>query len=207
MYRASSVLRDVRYMEAAADDSCTEDYSLWMRLAAASDSISVTFRNLPSPLLQLRKHDRNISSLERTKQNIQSHNIVRNALLRRMESDNQAAAAGEGAEGAPAFALDKDTLNVDVIACLQRPEASTSLLTMERAASVLLVLEKSELRRLQRSKSKKEKDKEKGKESSSSTIFIVNDTTARMGAIAMLALQKYGSDAIKLVTAWQARAM
>ena len=35
-----------------------------------------------------------------------------------MESDNQAAAAGEGAEGAPAFALDKDTLNVDVIACL-----------------------------------------------------------------------------------------
>ena len=34
---------------------------------------------------------------------------------------------------------------------------------------------------------------------------IIQDTTARLGAMAMTALQKYGSDATKLILIWQNR--
>jgi hypothetical protein len=62
--------------------------------------------------------------------------------------------------------------------------------TMISASKMLLLLEKISLTKLINKKK---------------ASYIIQDTTSRLGAMSMIALQKYGSEAASLIQLWQDR--
>ena len=88
--------------------------------------------------------------------------------------------------------LEEKEIGLAIVACLQRPETSTTFNVAEGAVHVLLALESSFI-------------ENKTNRIAMSMPRIIQDTTARLGAMAMTALQKYGSDATKLILIWQNR--
>ena len=64
--------------------TCSEDYALWFRMLSSQKNI-VKFENMASPLLLLRKHEGNVSRLQREKQNQDAHWVVLLALRHRFQ--------------------------------------------------------------------------------------------------------------------------
>ena len=175
MYR-SSFISSYRYdMD---HNEYSEDYSMWFRMMEGDTTV---FHNISSPLLKLRKHSNNISTVKRNIQMNQSYNTVLNALLKVLESNNV---------NASEIPLSNDDTGIKIIACLQRPETSNTVNTMISASKMLLLLEKISLTKLINKKK---------------ASYIIQDTTSRLGAMSMIALQKYGSEAASLIQLWQDR--
>ena len=175
------------------DDGITMSSAVVTSFITSSDQVkkshAVTFENLASPLLLLRKHDGNVSRVKREKQNRDAHRVVLASLRGRLDSDNKRSDSIQSLDD-----LD-EILGIALVACLQRPETSPSWEITERAAAVLLALEKISLRRINT------ESKQHMRESMSQRI--VQDTTARLGAMAMIAVQKYGN--ANLISLWQGR--
>ena len=151
----------------------------------------MTFNNLPFSLLRLRKHSSNVSLTRRDQQQKQAHYTVLMSLLQFLS----------GSSISTAKDLRNNEEGIATVACLQRPETATCLESLNHAVQVLLALEDvtlSGLRTIRGTNSTNTKNNE-------DISFIVQDTTSRMGAMAMTAVQKYGAEGAHLLALWQER--
>jgi asparagine N-glycosylation enzyme membrane subunit Stt3 len=186
--------------------SCTEDYGLWFRMMARATTImdttttaltslssrrTMTFNNLPFSLLRLRKHSSNVSLTRRDQQQKQARYTVLISLLQLLS----------GSSISTAKDLQNNEQGIATVACLQRPETATCMDSMNHAVQVLLALEDVTLSRIRTTRGTNSTNTKENEDMS----FIVQDTTSRMGAMAMTAVQKYGAEGAHLLALWQGR--
>ena len=171
--------------------NAAEDYALWMRLLASEKGPPVQFANLGHVLLRLRKHEASASRKNREQQAEDGMRAVSEAMSQRLGME----------------------VNLRMVQCLQRPEMSTTLSELQASADLLLKLEQSYLVVDGQSPGNEETN-EKGKARSSDCRadhtqdecdFIMEDTTARIRAMSVIGLQRFGGDAAPLLQLAQSR--
>ena len=169
--------------EGDARRSCAEDYALWLRLLSKSGAC-VKMANLGHVLLRLRKHEGNVSSRRQNDQTNDGLQAVAGQLSSRLKID----------------------VSSDDVQCLQRPERANSASQLQAAANVLIRLERSYIEGKSREKTNLEGLKcSRQHECDSMLDKIVEDTTARIQAMCILGLQRFGGDAASLLQLSQSR--
>lgn len=158
-----------------------EDYDLWLRLETAEPG---SLANIGEVLLGLRKHRENLSRARR---------------------DEQAAAALASAARAMTRLLGR-SVTAARASVVRAPEEAATAAELADGARLLGELESALVERMEMGENGKGEDEERDHEySRRGTELIRSDAEARLGAMVVHAMSRFGGDASPVLAEWRAR--